>query len=125
MKLIHADETTTRVLNEEGKPSTVYRSNKHEVPIELYDYHSTRSADCPKEFLKGYSGYLESDAYDGYNKVKNVVQYLCNVHALRKFKDSYKLLPNNEERKTSDEAKAIQKYDEIIHHSNLIDEKAA
>ena len=50
----------------------VYRSNKHEVPIVLYDYHSTRSADCPKEFLKGYSGYLESDAYGGYNKVENV-----------------------------------------------------
>lgn len=57
----------------------VYRSNKHEVPIVLYDYHSTRSADCPKVFLKGYSGYLESDAYDGYNKVKNVVQCLCNA----------------------------------------------
>ena len=101
MKLIHADETTTQVLNEEGKPSTstsymwVYRSNKHEVPIVLYDYHSTRSGDCPKEFLKGYSGYLESDAYDVYNKVENVVRWLCNVHALRKFKDSYKLLPNN------------------------------
>lgn len=48
----------------------VYRSNKHEVPIVLYDYHSTRSGYCPKEFLKGYSGYLESDAYDGYNKVE-------------------------------------------------------
>ena len=103
MKLIHADETTTQVLNEEGKLSTstsymwVYRSNKHEVPIVLYDYHSTRSGDCPKEFLKGYIGYLELDVYDGYNKVENVVRCLCNVHALRKFKDSYKLLPNNKE----------------------------
>lgn len=67
-----------QIYSEEGKPSTstsymwVYRSNKHEVPIVLYDYHSTRSGDCPKEFLKGYSGYLESDAYDGYNKVENV-----------------------------------------------------
>jgi len=130
MQLIHADETTTQVLNEDGKPSTstsymwVYRSNRHEVPIVLYDYHSTRSGDCPKEFLKGYNGYLETDAYDGYNKVENVIRCLCNVHALRKFKDSYKLLPNNKERKTSDEAIAIQKYDEIIHHSNLIDKKA-
>lgn len=130
MQLIHADETTTQVLNEDGKPSTstsymwVYRSNIHEVPIVLYDYHSTRSGDCPKEFLKGYSGYLETDAYDGYNKVENVIRCLCNVHALRKFKDAYKLLPNNKERKTSDEAKAIQKYDEIIHHTNLIDQKA-
>ncbi len=67
-----------QIYSEEGKPSTstsyrwVYRSNKHEVPIVLYDYHSTRSGDCLKEFLKGYSGYLESDAYDGYNKVENV-----------------------------------------------------
>ena len=127
IKLIHADEAKTQVLNEEGKPSTstsymwVYRSNKHEVPVVQYDYLSTSSGDCPKEFLKGYSGYLESDTYDGYNKVENVVRCLCNVHALRKFKDSYKLLPNNKKRKTSDEAKAIQKYDKIIHHSNLID----
>lgn len=75
MKLIHVDETTTQVLNEEGKSSTstsymwLYRSNKHEVTIVLYDYHSTRSGDCPKKFLKGYSEYLEADAYDGYNKV--------------------------------------------------------
>ena len=40
------------------------------MPIVLYDYHSTRSGDCPKEFLKGYSGYLESDADDEYNKVE-------------------------------------------------------
>ena len=53
--------------------------------------------------------------------MENVVRCLCNVHALRKFKDAYKLLPNNKERKTSDEAKAIEKYDEIIHQSNLID----
>ena len=50
-----------------------------------------------------------------------MVRCLCNVHALRKFKDAYKLLPNNKERKTSDEAKAIEKYNEIIHQSNLID----
>lgn len=131
MSLIHADETRTQVLNEAGKPSTstsymwVYRSNKYEVPIVLYDYRSTRSGDCPQEFLKGYSGYLETDAYDGYNKVPNIVRCLCNVHALRKFKDAYKLLPNNKERKTSDEAIAIKKYDEIIHQTKLIEEKAS
>ena len=60
MMLIHADETTTQVLDEERKPSTstsymwVYRSNKHEVSIVLYNFHSTRSGDCQKEFLKGY-----------------------------------------------------------------------
>lgn len=128
--IIQADETTTQVLKEDDKPATstsymwVYRSSKHNQPIVLYDYQSTRSGDCPKEFLKGYTGFLETDAYNGYNKVDNVVRCLCNVHSLRKYKDAYKLLPNNKERKTSDEAQAIKKYDEIFHQAHIIEEKA-
>ena len=128
--VIAADETTTQVLNEEGKPATstsymwVYRSCKYYPSIVLYDYQPTRSGECPKEFLKDYSGYLESDAYDGYNKVLNVIHCLCNVHALRRYKDAYKLLPNTKERKNCDEAKAIKKYDQIFHKAHLIEEKA-
>ena len=130
LSVIHADETITQVLKEDDKPATstsymwVYRSSKIDCPIVLYDYQSTRSGECPKEFLKGYSGYLESDAYNGYNKVDNVIRCLCNVHSLRKFKDAYKLLPNNKERKTSDEAIAISKYDKIFHQSHIIEQKA-
>lgn len=67
--------------------------------------------------------YFDSVRLKTYLFFENVIRCLCNVHALRKFKESYKLLPNNKERKTSDEAIAIQKYDEIIHCSNLIDKK--
>lgn len=127
---IHADETPTQVLNEEGKPATsksymfVYRSNKYETPIVLYDYRSSRSGDGPKEFLEGYQGTIGTDAYDGYNSVEGVIRAMCNAHALRKFKDSYKLLPKCDERKNSDEAKAITKYQEIFTRENKIQKNA-
>lgn len=130
-QVLHADETTTQVLNEEGKLSTstsymfVYRSNKYEKPIVLYDYRASRSGDGPKEFLQDYSGYCVTDAYDGYNKVEGIIRAMCNVHALRKFKDSYKLLPNTKARKTSDEAEAIKQYDKIFHKNHEIETAAS
>jgi len=126
-QVLHADETTTQVLNEEGKLATstsymfVYRSNKYEKPIVLYDYRASRSGDGPKEFLENYFGYTVTDAYDGYNKVDGIIRAMCNVHALRKFKDSYKLLPNTKARKTSDEALAIEKYDKIFQMEHKIE----
>lgn len=127
-QVLHCDETVTQVLKEDGKLATstsymfVYRSNKYDNPIVLYDYRSSRSGDGPKEFLQGYCGYTVTDAYDGYNKVENITRAMCNVHALRKFKDSYKLLPNNNARKTSDEATAIRMYDEIFMMEHKISE---
>ncbi len=129
--VIHGDETRTQVLNEEGKPATstsymfVYRTVKGDGNgIVIYEYCSSRSGDHPKEFLKGYHGVLITDAYSGYNKVEDITRCMCNIHALRKYKDAYKLLPNNASRKTSDEAKSIMKYDKIFHKENEIKEQA-
>lgn len=73
------DETTTQVLKEDGKkPETksymwVYRSgNDGRKPIVIYDYKPSRDGDIPAEFLKDYKGYIHTDGYAGYNKVKNV-----------------------------------------------------
>ena len=33
----------------------------------LYDYTATRERAGPEEFLKGYRGYLQADAYGGYD----------------------------------------------------------
>lgn len=129
-EIIQSDETTTQCLNEDGKPATstsymwIHRSGPYDKPIVLYDYQPSRSGECAKEFLKGFNGFHIHDAFSGYNKVENVIPCLCNVHALRKFKDAYKLLPNNKERKNSDEAKAIAKYDEIFHREHMIQEAA-
>ena len=54
-------------------------------PIILYDYQKTRSSSCPKEFLKGFSGYLQTDGYNGYNNVENIKRLYCLAHIRRKF----------------------------------------
>ncbi|NYC73621.1 hypothetical protein DE167_004087 [Clostridium beijerinckii] len=45
----------------------------------------TRSGSCAEEFLEGFSGYLQTDGYDGYNKVKNIKRLYCMAHIRRKF----------------------------------------
>lgn len=89
--VIHVDETPVQVLKEPGKkPETksymwVYRSgNDGRKPIVLYDYKPTRSGEIPKEFLKGFKGYLHTDGYAGYNKVEGVTRCGCWAHLRRK-----------------------------------------
>ena len=128
---LHADETVTQVLNEEGKLATsksymfVYRTVAGDEQIVLYDYRASRSGDGPREFLEGFHGTLTTDAYEGYNKVEDIRRSMCNIHALRKFKDAFKLLPNNKGRLKSDEASAVTRYQKIFEEENRIQEKAA
>ncbi|OOM06320.1 IS66 family transposase [Clostridium saccharobutylicum] len=88
---IHADETYVKVIEENGKDSNskrfmwLYRSGGLEDQVILYDYQKTRSGSCAEEFLKGFSGYLQTDGYDGYNKVKNIKRLYCMAHIRRKF----------------------------------------
>lgn len=89
---IHADETVLKVIDRNGTESKskhymwVYTSNI-DNPIILYDYQKTRSSSCPKNFLHGFHGYLQTDAYAGYNKVDNVRHVYCMAHIRRKFYD--------------------------------------
>lgn len=88
---IQADETTLKVIDDNGKDSKskkymwMYRSGGCIAPIILYDYQRTRSSSCPREFLKGFSGYLQTDGYNGYNKVENIKRLYCLAHIRRKF----------------------------------------
>lgn len=88
---IQADETTVQVINDSGKDSKskkymwLYKSGVLKDPISLYDYQNTRSSSCPKEFLKGFSGYLQTDGYTGYNRVENVKRLYCLAHIRRKY----------------------------------------
>lgn len=90
--ILHVDETTVQVLKEDGKkPETksymwVYRSgNDGRKPIVIYDYKPSRDGNIPKEFLKNFNGYLHTDGYAGYNKVKGVTRCGCWAHLRRKF----------------------------------------
>ena len=131
LPVVHADETYTQCLNEEGKPATstsymfVYRSPKWTDSIVLYDYQDSRRGENPKEFLKGFNGYLTTDAYAGYNKVEDATRTMCNVHALRKFKEAYKLLPKGKGRNASEEAEAIARYQKIFELNTEAETRAA
>ena len=99
LDVIHIDETTVQVLKEAGKAaqSTSYIwaqcSGVPERPIVLFDYDPTRSGDVPRRLLEGFSGYLHTDAYAGYNAVvheQQLTRVLCMAHARRYFTDALK-----------------------------------
>lgn len=89
---IHTDDTVVPVLDEKQKKTRkgrlwVYCNDDHIV----YDYTPDRSREGPLEFLRNYSGYLQADAYAGYNetyKSGDVVEVGCWTHTRRKFVES-------------------------------------
>jgi transposase len=87
--ILHADETTLQVLREPGKSAEtksylwLYRTGREVPPIVLYDYQPSRGGEHPRNFLKGFSGYLHVDGYSGYHKVSGVKLVGCWAHARR------------------------------------------
>lgn len=89
------DETRVQVLNEpERRPQSqsfmwLFRSGEDCLPvIILYGYSPTRSGDNAVKFLDGFSGYLETDGYQGYNKVPGIKRCSCWAHIRRYFIDA-------------------------------------
>ncbi|MCA9445298.1 MAG: IS66 family transposase, partial [Candidatus Omnitrophica bacterium] len=86
---IHSDDTVVPVLEKDCKTTKqgrlwVYGNETHIV----YDYTPNRTREGPKAFLKGYRGYLQADAYAGYNDLigkKKATLAGCWAHARRKF----------------------------------------
>lgn len=85
-----ADETPVQVLKEPGRrPETksymwVFRSGEFEKQhIVLFHYSPTRAGDTAKEFLEGFHGYLMTDGYSGYNKLKDCTRTSCWAHIRR------------------------------------------
>ena len=71
--VLHADETALQVLKEPGRSSTsksymwLYRtSGCAKQAIVLYEYQPTRKVEHAETFLKGFSGWLHADGYQGY-----------------------------------------------------------
>ncbi|MCF6227013.1 MAG: IS66 family transposase, partial [Xanthomonadales bacterium] len=67
----------------------------------LYDYDPGRSAQVPKRLLEGFSGYLQTDGYAGYNAVvaaNGLVHVGCMAHARRRFSDAVKAQGRNKKR---------------------------
>ena len=45
-----------------------------ENPIRYFEYQPGRGGKYPEAFLKGYEGYIHTDAYSGYNGLTGVKQ---------------------------------------------------
>jgi len=91
-RIINADETPVKFLKPgAGKAPLGYvwtyiGDDKH--PFVIFDFKSTRSGETPKQFLGNYHGYLQTDAYTGYNglhRLGNVIPVACFAHARRYF----------------------------------------
>lgn len=94
-KYLHADETPVQVHREPGRKNStksymwVYATSRAaKTLIRIFQYETGRSGDYPKEFLKGFRGYLHTDAYTGYAKVKDIENCLCWAHVRRYFVDA-------------------------------------
>ena len=97
--ILQMDETPVQVLKEPGKTAQsksylwLQRGGPPEQPVVLYDYDPGRGAEVPKRLLAGFTGYLQTDGYDGYNAVvavNGLVHVGCMAHARRKFDEAVK-----------------------------------
>jgi transposase len=102
--LINVDETPYQVLNEPGRRNTsksymwVFKGGIENRPTLLYQYHRTRSGEAALNFLGDYQGYVQSDAFSGYEclaEKKGIIQLGCWAHARRYFVDVIKAKKKN------------------------------
>lgn len=97
--VIGMDETTVQVLHETNRSANAksymwvasgFNDGKRLV---FFHYHPTRSGNVAVDFLKGYSGYLQTDGYSGYLRIGDspwIVHVGCMAHIRRKFYDADK-----------------------------------
>jgi transposase len=92
-KAIQTDDTPVPVLDPDlphtrtGRIWTYVGDGEH--PYIVYDYTPTRSRDGPEEFLKAFRGYLQADAYSGYDHFyeepeRGIKEVACMAHVRRK-----------------------------------------
>ncbi len=93
-KVVGTDDTPVNVLDRSrsrtrvGRIWTYVGDDRH--PYTVYDYTPNRSRAGPQAFLDDFTGYLQADAYAGYDQLyqdpkRPVVEVACWAHARRKF----------------------------------------
>jgi transposase len=98
--VILMDETTVQVLHEMNRPaesqSYMWLTCGYEKgqKIILFHYHPTRKKLVAENALEGFSGYLQTDGYEGYTAVgeRNGITHVgCFAHIRRAFVDAQKV----------------------------------
>jgi transposase len=95
--MLHTDDTTVPVRDERrsehrhGRLWDYIRDD--EQPGVVFDYTVTHARDGPATFLKGFKGFLQADAYGGYDGIYlgsngTIIEVGCWAHARNKFKEA-------------------------------------
>jgi transposase len=94
-RVVHTDDTTVPIQSPGAKQCRKGRIwcylGDEANPYTVYDYTPSRSRDGPAQWLANYRGYLQADAYGGYDGIfagGHVVEVACWAHARRKFYDA-------------------------------------
>jgi transposase len=96
-KVLHTDDTTVAVRDERRSTHRYSRLwdyiGDDDHPGIVFDYTTTHARDGPAEFLKGFQGFLQADAYGAYDGIYTgsdgkIVEVGCWAHGRNKFKDA-------------------------------------
>jgi len=94
-KVIHTDDTQVKLIDHTIKGTRLARFwgylGDAGHPYAVYDFTTTRERAGPQKFLAGYRGYLQADAYGGYDGIyssvgdpnNGIVEVACWVHCRR------------------------------------------
>jgi transposase len=96
-RVLHTDDTPVPVLDgardttRQGRMWVYVGDRDH--PHTVFAYTPNHSRDGPAQFLDGYQGYLQADAFKGYDGIYTgsagrIVEVACWAHARRKFYDA-------------------------------------
>lgn len=100
-KVIHTDDTPVPVQAKgRGRTKTgrlwVYLGDK-DHPYTIFDYTPSRRRDGPASWLSPFEGYLQADAFGGYDGIyaaRPIVEVACWAHTRRKFHEARKTDPD-------------------------------
>lgn len=122
--VIGMDETTVQVLHETNRSAQsksfmwVASGFSGSKKLLFFHYHPTRSGNVASSFLKGYSGFLQTDGYSGYSRVgesPGIIHVGCFAHIRRKFFDADKISGG-----TGDAATMLAMITELYHAESLL-----
>lgn len=87
-RVIHTDDTGIKMLQKgqcQGAKFWAYVGDL-ENPYVVYDFSLTREGENPSRFLEGFTGYLQADAFSGYDQLYssgNAIEVACMAHCRR------------------------------------------
>jgi transposase len=94
-RIIRTDDTTVKLLDGLLDHARTARFWAYlgdiNNPYTVYDFTDSRKRDGPAEFLRNFRGYLQADAFSGYDGIYSggaVVEVACWAHARRKWHEA-------------------------------------